>query len=103
MCIGIKESVYKTKFMDCPVKCIGQRGRTFQTRYKEHTQAIRYINSNSGYSNYIFNTEHAYGNITITAKVVKTGEKGKYLNTLKTHIQGVPGGMYQTSGGCSLC
>jgi hypothetical protein len=41
-------------------------GRTFNIRYKEHIQAIRNNNSNSGYSNHIPNTGHTYGTITDT-------------------------------------
>jgi hypothetical protein len=52
----------------CP---IGQTGRAFHTRYKEHIQAIRSNNGNSGYSN-ILNMGHTYGNITDTMDVIKT-------------------------------
>jgi hypothetical protein len=33
-------SIYQLKCFDCPKKYIGQTGRTFKTRYKEHLQAI---------------------------------------------------------------
>jgi hypothetical protein len=46
------------KSLDCPLKHIWQRGRTF----KAHTQAIRNNNNNSGYSNQILNI----GNISLT-------------------------------------
>jgi hypothetical protein len=73
--------------MDCPLNYTGQTGRTFQTRYKEHIEAIRYNNSNSGYSNHILNTGHTYGNITDTMKIVKIEKKEKHLNTsVKYHI-----------------
>jgi hypothetical protein len=61
------------KCLDCPLKYIGQTGRTFNTRYKEHTQVIRNNNSNSGYSNHILNTEHTYGTITDTIDIIKEG------------------------------
>jgi hypothetical protein len=73
--------------MDCPLKYIGQTGRTFQTRYKEQIQAIRNNNSNSGYSNHILNTERTYGSITDIMKVIIIQKKGKHLNTQeKYHI-----------------
>jgi hypothetical protein len=71
--------------MDCPLKYIGQMGRTFKTRYKEHIQAIRNNNSNSGYSKHILNTGHTYGSITDTKKALKTQRKGKHLNTLERY------------------
>jgi hypothetical protein len=32
-----KNGVYQMKCMDCPLKYIGQTGRTFYSIYKEHT------------------------------------------------------------------
>jgi hypothetical protein len=73
--------------MDYPLKYIGQMSQTLQTRYKEHIQAIRNNNCNSGYSNHIFNTGRACGSITDTMKVIKIEKKGKHLNTQeKYHI-----------------
>jgi hypothetical protein len=46
------------KCLDCPLKYIGQTGRTLHTGYEVHIQAIRNNNSNSGFSNYRSNTEH---------------------------------------------
>jgi Zn-dependent peptidase ImmA (M78 family) len=67
------------KCLACPLKYIGQTGRTVSIRYKEHIQAIRNNNSNLGYSNYILNTGHTYGTITDTVGVVRTGRKTRYL------------------------
>jgi hypothetical protein len=61
-----------------PIKYIGQTGRTFNTRYKEHTQVVRNSNSNSGNSNHILITGHTYGTRTDTVNILKTG--GKHLN-----------------------
>jgi hypothetical protein len=71
-----KSGNYKMKFQDCSLKYIGQMGRIFHTRYKEHIQAIRNNNSNSEYSNHILNTGHAYGTITNMMDIVKTVKKG---------------------------
>jgi hypothetical protein len=37
--------------------------------------AVRNNNSNSGYSNHILNTGHAYGSVTNTMKVIKIEKK----------------------------
>jgi hypothetical protein len=75
------------KCMDCPLQYMGQTGRTFETRYKEHIQAIRNNNGNSGFSNHVLNTGHAYGGITDTMKVIKIEKEGNHLSTLeKYHI-----------------
>jgi hypothetical protein len=73
------------KSLDCPLKYIGQTGRTFDTRCKEHIHDIRSNNSNSGYSSHILNTGHTYGTITDTMEIITTGRKGKYLNTLERY------------------
>jgi hypothetical protein len=59
------------KCMDCPLKYVWQTGRTFYARYKEHTQAIRNENRNSGYSNHTLSTGHAYASITDTMKIME--------------------------------
>jgi hypothetical protein len=54
---------------------------------------IRSNNSNSGYSNHILNTGHAYGTIADTMEMITTGKKGKYFNTLERyHIVTCSGG-----------
>jgi hypothetical protein len=73
------------KCLDCPLKCIGQTGRTFHTRYKEHIHVIRNNNSNLGYSNHILNTGHKYGTITDAMDIIRTHRKGKHLNTLEKY------------------
>jgi hypothetical protein len=73
------------KCLDCPLKYIGQTGRTFSVRYKEHIHAIRNSSSNSGYSKHFMNTGHTYGKITDTMNIIRTGRKGRPLNTLKKY------------------
>jgi hypothetical protein len=73
------------KCLDCPLKYIGQTGRIFNTKYKEHMHDIRSNISNSGYSNHILNTGHTYGTITDTMVIITTGRNGKYLNTLERY------------------
>jgi hypothetical protein len=77
--------VYQMKCLDCPMKYIGQIVRTFKVRYKEHIQAIRNNNGNSGYSNHILNTGHTYGTINDTMDVIRNGRKGRHFNTLEKY------------------
>jgi hypothetical protein len=76
------------KCLGCPLKYIGQTGRTLNIRYTENIQAFRSSNSNSEYSNHKLNTRHAFGTITDTMDIV-TGKKGKYLIALKYHIYSI--------------
>jgi hypothetical protein len=62
--------IYQLKCLDCQLKYIGQTGRAFHTRCKEHILAIKNNDGNSGYSNHILNTGHKYGPITDTMDIV---------------------------------
>jgi hypothetical protein len=76
-----KSGIYQIKCLDCPLKYIGQTGRTFNSRYKEHIHDIGSNNINFGYSNHIQNTGHTYGTTDDNMNVVTRGRKGKHLNT----------------------
>jgi hypothetical protein len=70
-----KSGIYQMKCMECPRRYVGQTGRNFSIRYKEHTHDIRSNNSNTGYSNHVLNTGHTYGTITDTMEIKQQGKK----------------------------
>jgi hypothetical protein len=80
-----RSGIYQMKYLNCPLKYIGQTGRTLSIRCKEHIQAIRNNISNSGYSNHILNSGHTHGTITDTMDIIKAGRKGKHFNTLEKY------------------
>jgi hypothetical protein len=57
--------------LNCPLKYIGQTGRTFNIRNKEHIHTIRNHSSNSGYANHLLNMGHTCGTITDTMDIKK--------------------------------
>jgi hypothetical protein len=63
--------IFKLKCLDCLLQYIGQTGRSFQTRYKEHIRTIKYEcnKDTSTYVQHIINTGHSYGNIQNTVEV----------------------------------
>jgi hypothetical protein len=67
------------------MKYVGQMGRTFNTRYKEHIYNIKSSNSNTGYSKHVLDTGHAYDTMEETMDVVRIGRKGQYMNTLEKY------------------
>jgi hypothetical protein len=73
-----RSGTYRMKYLDCPLKYVGQTGRTFNTRYNEHIHDIRSNNRNTGYRKHILNTEHTYGTLTDTMQIITTGRKGRY-------------------------
>jgi hypothetical protein len=67
-------------------RCIGQTGKTFHGRYKEHIRSIRNNKDTTGHTHHILNTGHSYGPINDTMETVTILKKGKHLNTKKYHI-----------------
>jgi hypothetical protein len=75
--------IYKLRCMDCPRQYVGQTGRHFKTRYKEHIRDIRNNKSTSEYVQHILEKRHAFGNMDDSMEIVKIQQKGSRLNTLQ--------------------
>jgi hypothetical protein len=65
------------------LRYIGQTGRTFKDRYKEHIQAIRTNKHTSKYAQRLLDTGHAYSTFEETMDIIQTTKKGYLLNTLE--------------------
>jgi hypothetical protein len=78
-----QSEIYKLKCSSCPKTYIGQTGRSFKTRYKEHIQDIRNNRTKTGFSQHILNTGHQYNNMENCMNIIKIQEKGKLRNTGK--------------------
>jgi hypothetical protein len=65
-----ESGVYELKCHDCPGSYIGQTGRSFRIRYKEHIQDIRSNKSKTAFSQHILNTGHAYDTMKKTTKIL---------------------------------
>jgi hypothetical protein len=63
---------------ECPLEYIGQTGRSFRTRYKEHIQAIRCNVRNSR-----LDTQHTYSTIENTRDMLHFEKKGPIMNTVE--------------------
>jgi hypothetical protein len=76
-----KSGVYQLTCGGCQKKYVGQTGRNFRTRYKEHIHSIKSNNSNSKYAQHILETQHSYGPMKDTMKVLHLNRKGQLMNT----------------------
>jgi hypothetical protein len=65
------------------MKYVGQTGRTFRTRYREHIQDIKYNKNNSKYAPHILKTGYTYGPINKIMKILHIEKKSQNLNTLE--------------------
>jgi hypothetical protein len=76
--------IYELKCKSCPRKYIGQTGRNFKTRYREHMLAIRNNNSAaSKYAQHILETGHEYGKMEDILTIMQCERKGRRLNSLE--------------------
>jgi hypothetical protein len=57
----------------------------FKTRYKEHMTAMQYNQDNSKFAQHILNTTHYFGTLEETMEILRTAEKGRYLDTLDNY------------------
>jgi hypothetical protein len=69
--------VYQLQCTDCPKKYIGQTGRTFEARFKEHARDIRNSGQNSKFAQHILDTGHEYETIEKTMKILRIEKRVK--------------------------
>jgi hypothetical protein len=80
-----QSGVYQMACQDCELKYIGQTGRTFRTRYKEHIRDIKINRQKSRFAQHILNTTHNYGTMEQTMTILHPKKKGKMLNALENY------------------
>lgn len=81
-----KSGIYKIKCSDCSKFYIGQTGRNFKCRFREHIQAIKSNNrtsQKSTFAEHILQTQHGYKNITHNMEILNISQKGEKMNTLE--------------------
>jgi hypothetical protein len=75
--------VYQLKCINCDQVYIGQTGRKFKTRLKEHIRGSRYNQNKSKYAQHILNHNHEYGTIEKNMDTKRTASEGKNLDILE--------------------
>jgi hypothetical protein len=79
--------MYNIKCRSCHSTYIGQTGRSFKTRFKEHVSDIVNNRSKTGYSHHILNKGHEWAHDINELEILEIKQKGSILNTLeKFHI-----------------
>jgi hypothetical protein len=74
--------VYQLQCAECPLKYIGQTGRTFKIRFKEHIRDIKSSGQNSKFAQHIVDTTHEYRTIDQTMEILQIGKKGRVIGYL---------------------
>jgi hypothetical protein len=62
--------VYQLQCADCPLKYMGQTGRTFKIRFREHIIGIKNNGLNSIFAQHVLDTTHKYCTMDKTMKIL---------------------------------
>jgi hypothetical protein len=83
-----KSGVYQLKCPTCKKKYVGQTGRPFCTRFKEHQRDYKYANNKPKFAQHVIEEGHAFGPMEDIMSITHIEKKGKMLDTLEKYIQG---------------
>ena len=75
--------VYKLICPDCNKTYVGQTGRRFSIRYKEHMTAFRYNSNNSSFAKHLMEESHPFGPMKNIMQIIHCHRKGAHLNTIE--------------------
>jgi hypothetical protein len=75
--------VYQLQCSEYPLKDIGQTGRAFKVRYREHINAVRTNKPNSKFVQHVLETGYVYDKMDQTMKILHIEKKGQKINTLE--------------------
>jgi len=76
---------YKLTCLDCNKAHMGQTGRSFTERYKEHKNAFKTNSHTSNYAKHILEQLHTFGPIHKTMQILQYHNKGTHLNTIERY------------------
>jgi hypothetical protein len=80
--IYAQSGVYKLTCPDCNKAYVGQTGRKFSKRYKEHRNTNRNNNHTYSFARHLNDTAHSFGSINNAMQVIQRHKKGPHLKTL---------------------
>jgi hypothetical protein len=75
--------VYQLTCTTCNKRYIGQTGRSFHTRFKEHVRDFKYNTFKSNFAKHLIEEQHPFPPINDCMKVIHQINKGSMLNTLE--------------------
>jgi hypothetical protein len=75
--------VYKLMCPDCHKAYVGQTGRRFSVRYREHQRSFRDKTDTSRYAKHLNENGHSFGPIKDILETLQFRRKGIHLNTVE--------------------
>ena len=80
-----RSGAYKLTCQDCNKAYVGQTGRSFLERFKEHRQAFEINSHISNYAKHIIEQSNTFGPIQNTMQPLQYLGKGTHLNTVERY------------------
>ena len=82
-----KSGIYRLNCPACNMRYIGQTGRPFLTRYREHYRNYKHNNGTSKNAQNVLEHKHSIGSIHNTMEILHVMRKGKLMDTWeKFHV-----------------
>jgi len=78
-----QSGVYKLICPDCNKAYVGQTGRNFLAKFKEHRAAFRTNSQSSNFAKHLIEHTHSFDPIQNTMQILQRQNKGAYLNTIE--------------------
>ena len=82
-----QSGIYSLTCRDCHMKYVGQTGRSFHKRYKEHFHDYKHNIRKSSFATHLLDNNHSIGPINEIMEILYTTSKGSFMDTVeKFHI-----------------
>ena len=82
-----KSGTYQLSCPTCNKKYIGQTGRSFQVRFREHQHDYKYMCRKSGFAQHLLDERHTFGPMKNIKDIIHYAKKGRMMDALeKFHI-----------------
>jgi len=80
-----KSGIYQLTCPDCSKVYVGQTGRSFSTRYKEHFRDYTNLDPKSKFTEHLIQSQHSFGPINNVMKPLHFTSKGRHMNTIERY------------------
>jgi hypothetical protein len=78
-----RNGVYQLTCPTCHKKYVGQNGRPFHVRFREHYRDYKYANNKSKFAQHVIEEGHAFGPTDNIMDIIHIANKGRMLDTLE--------------------
>ena len=77
--------IYQLTCPDCGMVYVGQTGRSFRTRYREHLRHYKYRTGNSKFAQHLWEQNHSFSPIDSVMDALRVLKKGVMMDTVERY------------------